>query len=246
MTRVLLAGESWTTVTFEVKGRNVLVDADYGTAEEHLVAALEVNGADVDFLTCEETLTSFPGTREELDSYDLVLLSDVGADSLQLTPAVTAGDTDTDRCRLLAEYVRDGGALGMIGGYMSFAGKGGAARYGRTPIADVLPVEIRDGDDRVETPAGAIPMNRGVPADLPETWPAVLGYNHLQAKDDADVWATVGDRADPFVVVGEAGAGRTFAFATDCAPHWAPMELLEWDGLPVLWGALLDWATKET
>ena len=236
---VLLAGESWVTVEYEIKGRNVMQTAEYGEAAGRFIGTLESVGASVTFQPCHVATESFPRTRDELDAYDLVVLSDIGADTLQLTERVAAGGTDVDRCSLLAEWVRDGGALGMVGGYMSFGGKGGQARYANTALADALPVEMHRGDDRIETPAGVAPRNTGVPdADLPEEWPAVLGYNALRAKPDADVWATVDD--DPFLVVGDHGDGSSFAYATDCAPHWAPEAFLEWEHLPVLWGRVLE------
>ncbi|WP_227356401.1 glutamine amidotransferase [Haladaptatus salinisoli] len=239
MTNVLLAGESWVTVQFEIKGRNVLRDSQYGEAAGRFVSTLEGIGASVTYQPCHVAAESFPRTREALDEYDLVILSDVGADTLQITRRVADGRTDADRCALLAEWVRDGGALGMVGGYMSFAGKGGQARYGTTPVADVLPVEIADGDDRVETPDGAVPRNEGVPGvDLPDEWPHVLGYNRTAARPDAEVWATV--RGDPFLAVGDYDDGSSFAYATDCAPHWAPEGLLSWEHLPTLWGRVLD------
>ncbi len=40
----------------------------------------------------------------------------------------------------------------MIGGYLSFSGIDGKARFQRTAVADVLPVRMHDGDDRVEVP----------------------------------------------------------------------------------------------
>ncbi len=239
MTNVLLAGESWVTVQFEIKGRNVMRDSEYGESADEFIEMLESIGASVTYQPCHVAAKSFPRTAEEFDEFDLVLLSDIGADSLQITDQVAAGDTDADRCAVLADWVHDGGALGMIGGYMSFAGKGGQARYGMTPLADVLPVEIAAADDRVETPSGAVPKNRGVPnADLPDEWPHVLGYNRMTAKDDAEVWATVQD--DPFLTVGNYGEGSSFAYATDCAPHWAPEGLLSWDGLPTLWERILE------
>ncbi|RBI60487.1 hypothetical protein DMJ13_19510 [halophilic archaeon] len=242
MTDILLAGESWVTVQLEIKGRNVIRDSEYGEAADRYVELLEELGASVTYQPCHVAAKSFPRTREELDAYDLVVLSDIGADTLQITERVAAGDTDADRCALLAEWVREGGALGMVGGYMSFAGKGGQARYDSTPIADVLPVEVSSGDDRVEKPAGAVPQNAGVPdADLPEEWPHVLGYNRFAAKPEAEVWATVDD--DPFLVVGDTGDGSAFAYATDCAPHWAPEALLDWEHLPTVWERVVDRVT---
>lgn len=244
MAEILLAGESWQTLSFEIKGRDILTGASYDEGAEYLIATLETVGASVTFQPCHAVDRQFPRTRDELDPYDLVILSDIGADTLQLTPAVRRGETDVDRCELLASYVADGGALGMIGGYMSFSGVGGRARYDRTALADVFPVTIASGDDRIEAPAGVRPRNRGVPeADLPETWPAVLGYNLVTADDESEVWATVDD--DPLLVVGSHGSGRTFAFTTDCAPHWAPPEFFEWDALPRLWAVIVEYTTGE-
>lgn len=239
MVNVLLAGESWVTVEMEIKGRNVITDSGYDEAADRFIATLDTIGADVTYQPCHVAAQDFPRTLTELNQYDVVVLSDIGADTLQITPEVANGETDVDRCALLAEYVREGGALGMVGGYMSFGGKGGQARYANTPIADALPVEIARADDRVETPSGATPTNRGVPnADLPAEWPHVLGYNQFTADPDAEVWATVND--DPFVVVGDYGDGSAFAFATDCAPHWAPETFLEWDHLPTLWTRIIE------
>lgn len=243
MTKVLLAGESWQLLSFEIKGQDVLTSASYDEAAEHLIAALEVAGASVTFQPCHVATQEFPQTRSELEAYDLVILSDIGANTLRLTPAVRNGEADVDRCELLASYVEDGGAVGMIGGYMSFSGAGGRAGYDRTALGDVLPVTIGLGDDRVELPAGARPRNEGIPGtDLPAEWPAVLGYNRVAADETADVWATIEN--DPLLAVGDYGEGKTFAFTTDCAPHWAPMEFLEWDGLPRLWESILDHVTE--
>ena len=59
------------------------------------------------------------------------------------------------------------------------------------------------------------PILDGVPAP----WPALLGYNQVTAKPDAEVLVRCG--ADPLLVVGSHGAGRSAAFTSDCAPHWA-------------------------
>lgn len=108
-----------------------------------------------------------------------------------------------------------------------------------TPLAYVLPVEIATGDDRIETPNGAVPQSENVPdSGLPENWPHVLGYNRTIAKPSAEVWATV--RGDPFLTVGDYGDGSSFVYTTDCAPHWASEALLSWDHLPTLWNLLTN------
>jgi uncharacterized membrane protein len=239
MVEILLAGESWVTFEFEIKGANVLRDSTYEEAAGRFIETLEQSGASVTYQPCHLAAREFPRSRAELDAYDLVILSDIGADTLQITPQVADGELDVDRCSVLESWVREGGALGMVGGYMSFAGKGGQARYGTTAVGDALPVTIARGDDRVETPAGVSPQNRGVPRlAIPDEWPAILGYNRFTADPGASVWATVGE--DPFIVVGDHGDGGTFAFATDCAPHWAPDGFLDWEYLPELWEVIID------
>lgn len=234
---VLVAGESWHEVSMIVKAQDVTTSSTYTEAGEYLIASLEAAGADVTYQPCHVAHKEFPRTRAKLDEYDLVVLSDIGAQSLLLTPEVTAGKRDVNRHELLAGYVADGGAVGMVGGYMSFAGENGQAGYARTPLADVLPVDISTHDDRIERPGGVRPRNCGVD-ELPAEWPLVLGYNRVSATDASEVLATVGD--DPLLVVGEHGEGSSFAFTTDCAEHWAPTEFLEWEHLPDLWSAILS------
>lgn len=234
---VLLAGESWHKISLYVKAQNVTMSSSYTEAGDYLIAALESAGADVTYQPCHVAFDAFPRTRDEFADFDLVVLSDIGAQSLLLTPEVVAGKTDTNRLEVLAEYVADGGAVGMIGGYMSFAGEHGQAGYARSPLADVLPVEISPHDDRIERPTGVHPQNRALD-DLPDEWPHVLGYNRVSVSEGADVWATVDD--DPLIVVSDHGDGSAFAFTTDCAEHWAPRPFLEWEHLPAMWGAVLD------
>ena len=149
---------------------------------------MEDNGASVTYISCHVAAKSFPSIIEEFDDYDIVLLSDIGADTLQITDQVASGVADIDRCKVLAEWVREGGSLGMIGGYMSFVGKGGQARYHSTPIEKVLPVEIQTGDDRIETPAGATPHPTDNPMnDAPEERPYILGYNRFVATESSEV-----------------------------------------------------------
>ena len=44
-----------------------------------------------------------------------------------------------NRLKLIREYVRGGGGLAMIGGYFSFQGINGGARYRGTAVEEVLP-----------------------------------------------------------------------------------------------------------
>ena len=136
----------------------------------------------------------------------------------------------------------------MIGGYMSFAGIDNKARYAMTPLAEVLPVEMLNYDDRVECPEGIVPVAlqpghpvlRGIGE---KEWPFFLGYNKIKAKKEADEILKIGE--DTFLAAMECEKGRSIAFASDCAPHWGPREFMEWDGYPLLFVNMIQWLAKK-
>ena len=47
--------------------------------------------------------------------------------------------------------------------------------------------------------------------------------------------------ADPLVACYRHDRGRSAVFTSDCAPHWAPREFLDWPGYRVLWPNLIRW-----
>jgi len=172
-----------------------------------------------------------------------VMLSDISADTLQIHPdCFDRGERTPDRLRLLVDYVAEGGGLLMVGGYMSFSGLEGKARYQATPLAAVLPVEMLGYDDRVETPEGVVPVTLAqhpLLEGIAGEWPHFLGYNRLRAKSEATTLLEVD--SDPMLVLGAHGSGRTAAFASDCSPHWGSPEFLAWEHYGRFWGQLLDW-----
>lgn len=99
------------------------------------------------------------------------------------------------------------------------------------------------GDDRVERPDGVYPeavaANHPVVSALGDDWSDVLGYNRFETDDDGEVLVRIDE--DPLLAVGIDGGGRSAAFASDCAPHWGPMEFVEWDGYPRLWAETVRW-----
>ena len=98
-------------------------------------------------------------------------------------------------------------------------------------------------DDRVEAPPGATPLVRQtdhpIVAGLPAEWPALLGYNRVEAKPSADVVAAVGN--DPLIVAGAHGSGRSAAFTSACGPHWCPPPFVAWEGYGPMWQQLVGW-----
>jgi uncharacterized membrane protein len=242
---VLVVGESWVKHTVHMKGFDQFHSTEYEEGGGQFLAALELAGHAVTYIRAHEISLRFPTSAEALDHYDLVVISDVGANSFLLTDDVfLRSEPSVNRLKLLVDYVRRGGGLLMIGGYMSFAGIDGRARYGASPLAEVLPVHVLDHDDRVEVPEGIAPqvVEAGHPATngTDGTWPVLLGYNRFVAKDEASVLVQVGE--DPLLVLAEVGLGRSVAFASDCAPHWAPPEFVSWPQYPQLWASIVGWA----
>jgi uncharacterized membrane protein len=149
--------------------------------------------------------------------------------------------------KLIKRFVEEGGGLAMCGGWYSFSGRFGQGAWYGTPVAEVLPVELERGDDRVEAPDGAFvkvadashPVVRGVPW---ETCPPFLGYNKLKPKPGAQVLATIGE-GDPFIVVWERG-GRVMAFASDPVLHWG-INFVKWEHYGRFWAQAIRWLAKK-
>ena len=159
--RVLLCGESWVTHSLHIKGVDSFTTSAYVEGAGQLRAALAASGIEAEYLPGHLVPGQFPGSASDLARYDAVILSDIGANSLLLSPdTFERSAVAPNRLTELGRYVRDGGGLLMIGGYLSFAGIEGKARYHRTPVEDALPVVISETDDRAEMPQGVVPAAR--------------------------------------------------------------------------------------
>ena len=133
----------------------------------------------------------------------------------------------------------------MCGGYLSFAGSGGAAAYAGTPIETALPVTIARYDDRIEIPEGASPEQTATDHRLAQyfdkTWPLFLGYNRVTVRREADLIASI--HGDPFVAACTTGKGRALVWTSDIGPHWVPEGFAQWHGFGKLWINALSWLT---
>jgi uncharacterized membrane protein len=246
--RVLLCGESWITHSQHIKGVDSFTTSSYVEGADHLRGVLGQAGIEVDYLPGHLVPGQFPGSAAELTGYSAVILSDIGANSILLAPQTfERSEQSPDRLAAIEQYVRGGGGLLMIGGYLSFAGIEGKARYHDTPVEDALPVLIDTVDDRVERPQGVLPRpgSDGHPVlrGVPDAWPALLGYNRVTPRPDATVLVHCGP--DPLVACREYDAGRSAVFTSDCAPHWAPPEFMAWPGYGMLFPNLLRWLGRE-
>lgn len=244
MARVLIVGESWLTSRTHHKGFDQFTDAMFEVGVRPLKVALEDCGHEVLWMPAHEAQESFPMHREGLSEIDVLLLSDIGANTLLLHPDTwLRGKPTPNRLKLIRDWAHDGGALAMCGGYYSFQGINAGAFYHRTPVEEALPVNISPYDDRVEVPEGVAAEvtdpQHPILSGLSGKWPVLLGYNRFEAGPEATVLAKIG--GDPLLVVGRFGSGRTLAWASDVAPHWCPDPFTSWEGYSRLWDQAVSW-----
>ncbi|MFM9107104.1 MAG: glutamine amidotransferase [Chloroflexota bacterium] len=249
---VLYVGDSETVINRYAVGADVFEQAWFNDNGKYLREALA--GRDdvvVRHIIPANVPAEFPASSEELARYDVVIFSDVGSNTMLFYPGLTppyAYPLGRDRLRMTAEFARNGGGFLMVGGYLSFAGINGIARYHGTVIEDILPVSIQPYDDRVEMVEGfrfAIddpghPIVRGFDWDRADF--TMCGYNRVTLKPGASLIASW--EGDPIIAAGRHGAGRTAVFATDFGPHWGG-DFLRWEGYADFWAGFLRWLAGE-
>jgi uncharacterized membrane protein len=165
----------------------------------------------------------------------------------------------------LRDYVRNGGALAMVGGEQSF----GDGRYGETPLADVLPVapvdgtrmaegEVRPrltaegrrhpvaslapGETQNEAAWGGLPPVTAV--NLARALPPGAGASVLLEAPEVPVQGAPA----PIVAVREVGAGRTLAVTTDASWRWGFLAAEGGQGNRAylrFWNSALRWLVRD-
>jgi len=246
--RVLYIGDSETVINRYAVGADVFEQSWFNDNGKYLRNALAGrDDVSVRHIIPANVPAEFPATAEELARYDVVIFSDVGYNTMLFYPGLTPPyeyPLGPDRCRMVADFVRAGGGFIMVGGYLSFAGFNGIARYHGTIIEEVLPVTISPYDDRVEVVEGfrfeivdpEHPVVVGL--DWANATFTMCGYNRVSLKSDAHLIAWHG--SDPIIATGSYGAGRTAVVATDFAPHWGG-DFIRWPDYPQFWAQMLTW-----
>lgn len=198
-----------------------------------------------------------PGEFEKvIEEYDIFVFSDVEAKNFQLAPQFFDRSrfgkvlSFPDRVRLIVEAIHAGKSAMFLGGWLSFTGEMGKGGWGRTRLAEVLPVECLPYEDLRESTEGFLSRltNTNHPAttglDL-ATMPPCLGYNIVKPRAGCPVLATWSGWDDPMLAVGEFGAGRVLAYTSDPAPHWG-CNFVYWQGYADFWSRLCRWVAGET
>jgi uncharacterized membrane protein len=254
MKKVLLVGETWVSSATHFKGFDQFGSVTFHTGNKRFMKGMKASAYDVVHMPAHEAASDFPTTMEGLNEYDVVILSDIGANTLLLHPDVwLRGDRVPNRIKLLADWAEQGRGLIMIGGYFSFQGIDGKARWHKTAVENALPVTCLSSDDRVEIPEGCTPVVNAVAHPILNgiegEWPYLLGVNEVVLKHTAETELVLSlpedQRGLPLLVTGRHGKGRTVAWTSDMSEHWLPPAFLTWNGYDQLFGNIVAWAAGD-
>ncbi len=225
----------------------VLLVAGRPSWDERFLRGLLKQDPNVDLISffILRTANDRSGPQDELSLIPFPV-NEIFGDQLRISDAVIFDDFGWEPYRSfgmeaylprIRDYVRAGGAFAMVGGEQSF----GEGRYGGTPLADVLPVEVVDGLGMAEeefrprlTPEGRrhpVTGLAGGEAQSDAAWaalpplPLLNRTRALPPGSGAQVLleapsVPVMGRPAPVVAVREVGAGRTLAVTTDSSWFW--------------------------
>lgn len=181
--------------------------------------------------------TGFPATREEVNSYDVIMISDV-----------PVGNFSEEQMTWVVDWVVDrGGGFIMAGGNTAFD----TGNYDKTPWEKITPVDMLDYGDghygmsfEITIPASV--RNHPIWQILPDpqenqavldTHPMFLGMNRVRrAKPGAIVLASVkAEPAQPVIAAQNYGRGRSIAHLPDPNGGWGE-AVIRWspDNAPSL------------
>ena len=77
MSKILIAGESWTSHTIHIKGFDTFTTSVYEEGVKWLKEALEKVNHQVTFIPNHHASEKFPKTKEEISEYDVVIFQEV-------------------------------------------------------------------------------------------------------------------------------------------------------------------------
>src|SRR5205085_9107075 len=133
---------SWVSAATHYKGFDQFGSVTFHLGAAPLVSALAGSPFELVYMPGHEAAQAFPFNLDALGQYGAVILSDIGANSLLLPQEVWLhGKTMPNRLKLIRDWTAAGGGLVMVGGYLSFQGIDGRARWHRTAVEEALPVD---------------------------------------------------------------------------------------------------------
>ncbi|MBM4357773.1 MAG: hypothetical protein FJ096_06655 [Deltaproteobacteria bacterium] len=240
--------------TYDVRALRTWLKSD---ASVDVVAFFILRTRTDDVVASQEELALIPFPVDELftkhlSSFDAVVLQDFDAEPYGLSIHL----------RRLADYVKQGGGLIMVGGPNAFV----SGNYAQTALAEVLPVSLRGipPDAAVDLAAFSPALTRAgrrapvlepVASLVGERWPEMPGTNVVgDAREGATVLLehprrhTKTGAAMPVLALGEYGSGRTIALTVD-GSHMLQFSSFAADSggraHGAFWDAMLGWLMRD-
>ena len=182
-----------------------------------------------------------PGQEKDWAGLSLIVLGDIPAG--RFTPSQLAR---------IKKFVADGGALLMIGGFNTL-GPGG---YGSTPVAQVLPVDVKESDAQTLDALRVVPTEDGLEHNILafgpteetrkiwESLPPLSGYTKVTGVKPAARVLVRTPGNDPILVVQNYEKGRTAVFAADTTWRWIFNQGKFARYHKAFWRQLVQWLTK--
>ena len=237
---------------FELKFVRRAVEDDRNLGVTGLVRTADAKYYRVGIESQQELRTGFPVTRDELFSYDALILGSVEISLLS-----------REQQEMIVEYVSErGGGLLMLGGRHAFS-EGG---YRDSLLRDIAPVVMAEQaqpefsrEVRVQPTAAALVHPALLIAEDNdksiarwETLPPLTIVNPIrQVKPGATLLLTTAPQAqqDPFVIMASQryGRGKVIAFAVQNSWNWQMHQDIELEDQTheLLWRQLLRWLVEE-
>lgn len=240
--------------TYDVRALRTWLKSD---ASVDVVAFFILRTRTDDVAASQDELALIPFPVDELftkhlSSFDAVVLQDFDAEPYGLSIHL----------RRLADYVRQGGGLIMVGGPNAFV----SGNYADTPLADVLPVGLRGIPSGSAIDLGSFapnlthagrwaPVLEPVASLLGEGWPEFSGTNVVgDAREGATVLLehprrrTSSGSPMPVLALGEYGSGRTIALTVD-GSHALQFSAFAGETAGrahgAFWDAMLGWLMRD-
>lgn len=192
----------------ENRPRVLLIMSEESNQYHFIAQTIRTQGFEVDWVD-EKRVAQVPDSPASLAAYSAVLLVPLSGKNAGMTSA---------QMNALAAYVRGGGGLVMVGGTNSF----GAGGFEKTPLGELLPVQIARGDDNVvnvtQRPAVTAadhPLLAGLPARWPVFGSAYGGYHDVRLREGATQVLSVDPAVAagvPFIAAWDVGEGRVMSF----------------------------------
>ena len=216
---------------FEMRGPGYSKYRVAGAAELAGSNNVEVTGGYLQTSNQGSTLTPFPNTVEDMYQYDLFMMLDVDTRALA-----------TQNLQMLRQYVEDGGALLVFGGFYSY----GASNIKDTPLAEILPFAVDKFPLGLKKTPESIALQIAKKASFLNgiSWENNLvspWYHELTVKPDAEVIILNGDV--PWLATRPVGKGRVMACAGNLfgeAPQGKVMYY-EWATWKNVMGNMMRW-----